>query len=261
MGHERIGILPTSKKWREIVDQIAGMSVSEDEVADIAQKTIRNVRDGFRHLAQDDGLLSTFEFFVNLAVASRENNPQISLSETGVELPENPTPLAFAKAVNEYVDPKMDSFEYGEIAQKAAGDAISGWYDQNQPTMENLFNSVEDPFEVWRKAGDGAGFCELSRLFFAKFTQRYLEYFLAREASAALRSIDDRIEFGQHLEDHVNSISRHAFETSKITQSFAAGWFNKNAREGVPSQKSIKGFLNTALGKMRDALQREGDQE
>ena len=261
MGHERMGLLPTTEKWREIVEQIAGMYVSEAEVANIAQQTIQNVRDRFRHLAQDDGLVSTFQFLVYLAVASRENNPRMSLLETGIELPDPPTPLAFAKAVNAYVEPRMDSLEYGEIAQKAAGDAISGWYDQNQPTMENLFSAVKDPFEVWRKAGDGAGFCELSRLFFAKFTQRYLEYFLGREASAALRGVEDRVEFSQHLEEHVNTISRHAFETSKITQSYAAGWFNKNSKEGIPGQDAIEGFLNTALGKMRDALQREEDEE
>ena len=160
-----------------------------------------------------------------------------------------------------YVAPERDYFEYGEIAQQAASDAISEWYRDNQPTMGSLFKSLEDPFEVWRKAGDGAGFCELSRLFFAKFTQRYLKYFLEREASAALKGIDERIEFKQQLEEHAQTISSHAFETAEVTRSFAAGWFNKHTKEGVPSEKEIEGFLSFALGKMRDELQREGDKE
>ena len=261
MGHIRTGVLPKTQRWRDIVQQIAGMHASETEVADIAQQTIQNVRSRFRDIMQDDGVLGAFQFLINLAIASREENPQAWLLNIGIELPDDPTLLSFGKAVSAYVEPKRDSFEYGEIAQQAAGDAIFEWHRENQPTMEVLFKSLEDPFEAWRKAGDGAGFCGLSRLFFAKFTQRYLEYFLEREAPAALGYISDRIEFEQQLEEHVDAISLHAFEAAKISQSFAAGWFNRYAKEGIPSEEEIKRFLSVALGKMRDELQREDDAE
>jgi hypothetical protein len=255
MGHIRIGVLPKTQRWQDIIQQIAGKHVSEAEVADIAQQTIQNVRSRFRHIMRDNGVLAAFQFLVNLAVASREENPQAWLLNIGIELPDDPTPLSFAKAVSAWIDLQRDSFEYSEIAQRAAGDAISNWYRENQLTTESLFKSLEDPFEVWRKAGDGAGFCELSRLFFAKFTQRYLSYFLDREASAALG------DFGQQLERHIDAVSLHAFETAEITQSFAAGWFNRHATEGVPSEEDIQTFLFTAFGKMRAELQREGDGE
>ena len=67
------------------------------------------------------------------------------------------------------------------------------------------------------------------------------------------------MKFKQELEKYVEGISLHAFETAKITQSFAAGWFNKHSKEGVPSEKEIEGFLSIALGKMRDELQRGSD--
>ena len=261
MGHKRIGVLPTSQRWQDIAQLIAGEHISNAEVADIAQKTIQNVRSRFRHIEQDNGVLGTFQFLVNLAIASREEDPQAWLLDIGIELPDDPTPLSFAKAVNTYVAPKKDSLEYGEMAQKAASDAISIWYHQNQPTTRSLFESLEDPFEVWRKAGNGAGFCELSRLFFAKFTQRYLEYFLQRASPVTMGGIDERIQFEQQLTKHVDDISLHAFETAKITQSFAAGWFNKRVKGDVPSKKEIEGFLSVAFGKMRDALQREDDKE
>lgn len=261
MGHVRMSVLPTSQKWRDITQRIAGMEVSETEVADIAQQTIQNVRSRFRYIIQDSGVLVTFQFLVNLAIASREENPQERLLDIGIDLSDSPTPLAVTKAVNAYVSPRRGSFEYSEIAQKAAGDAISIWYRENQTHTLSLFESLEDPFEVWRKAGNGAGFCELSRLFFAKFTQRYLEYFLERAASAALGGIDKRIEFEQRLEEHVDSISVHAFETAEIIQRFAAGWFNKYATEGIPSEEEIEDFLSYAFAKIRDVLQREDNKE
>ena len=261
MGHLRISSLPKTQKWRDIIQQIAGMDVSETEIENIARQTIQNVRSRFRHIMQDNGVLGAFQFLVNLAVASRQENPRAWLLDIGIELPEDPTPLSFAKAIDVWIAPKRDSLEYGGIAQQAAGDAIAKWYRENQPTMGSLFDSLEDPFDIWHKAGNGSGFCELSRLFFAKFTQRYLEYFLEREVSATLGDIDERIEFKQQLDKHIDTISDHAFETAKITQSFAAGWFNRHAIEGVPSEREIEGFLSRALGKMRDELQREGYKE
>ncbi|RKU08857.1 hypothetical protein C6503_22365 [Candidatus Poribacteria bacterium] len=261
MGHERMSVLPQTKKWRDIFEQIAGRHVSDTEIEDITQKTIQNVRSRFRHIERDSGVLGTFQFLVNLAVASREENPQVWLLDIGIELPNNPTPLSFAKAVNAYVASQKDSFEYSGIAQKAASEAISIWYDQNHVNSLSLLDSLKDPFEVWRKAGNGAGFCELSRLFFGKFTQGYLEYFLEREISAALGSIDERIKFGQYLEKHIDAISSNAFETAKITQSFAAGWFNQHTKKGIPSKKEVQGFLWHAFGKMREELQRESSKK
>ncbi len=37
MGHVRMSILPTSQKWRNIIQQIAEMHLSKPEIADIAQ--------------------------------------------------------------------------------------------------------------------------------------------------------------------------------------------------------------------------------
>jgi len=67
----------------------------------------------------------------------------------------------------------------------------------------------------------------------------------------------ERDEFEKQLAAHVDDVSQHAFETAKITQSFAAGWFNKHAKSGVPTDREITTFLTLAFGKMRAELQRE----
>jgi hypothetical protein len=97
----------------------------------------------------------------------------------------------------------------------------------------------------------------VARIFFAKFTERYLRYFLEREASAELPSLEAREKFSQQLSAHVDAVSQHAFETSKIAQSFAAGWFNNHARNAHPSEREIEGFLGLSFGKLQEELQRE----
>jgi hypothetical protein len=56
-----------------------------------------------------------------------------------------------------------------------------------------------------------------------------------------------------------NAIADHAFETSKIMQSFAAGWFNKHAAASPPSQVEVTNFLRTSFGKMREEFRREAE--
>jgi hypothetical protein len=205
----------------------------------------------------DNGVKAAFKFIVALAVHSTGSDPVRDLSSVGIDIDKNPTPLNVARAVHEFVQSSQDSLEYGRIAKYAAGDALIKWHRFKSPNQSKLFDLPEEPFEVWQKAANGAGFCELSRLFFASFTERYLNYFLEREASDSLNSIEERRQFEENIRDAIDGISKHAFETSKITQSFAAGWFNKRAINGIPAEKEIQDFLRLAFQKMAEELSRE----
>jgi hypothetical protein len=235
------------------------MYVSSIEASDIARETIKNVRLKLRNISRDSGVKATFQFLVTLSVASRSDNPRKELQDVGISVPEKTTPLTMAKAVRDWVKPKIGSVEYGEIAQSAAIDAIALWYKKHSQYQIGFFELEANPLGIWRASGSGAGFCELARLFFAKFTERYLNYFIEREASAACQNMVDRNRLYEQLQEHVEDISQHAFETAKITQSFAAGWFNKNTKEGFPNSDQIEGFLSVGFGKIRDELLREGD--
>jgi hypothetical protein len=197
-------------------------------------------------------------FLVSLSVASRSPEPRETLSLHGIEVPTAITPLSLAKAVRAQVAGRRNSLEYGEIAQNAAVDAIAVWYEKNRDSQMGLFEPSDDSFRVWKKAGSGAGFCELARLFFTKFIERYLNYFLEREASARLENFYRRDQFQKKIREHIDIVSKHAFETAKITQSFAAGWFNRHAAQGMPTDDEIQDFLFVAFGKIREELQREG---
>lgn len=261
MGHERIGILPKTMRWKKVVGQISYFSSENNNIASIAQGTLKNVRKRFENIEQDKGVAAAFQFLVLLSYAAKQSNPKDFLVSKGIQFPDIITPLQIAKAVSRWISQQSESNEYATVAQNAVIDAISEWYQKNNTGQTSFLFSGENPFDVWRKAADGSGFCELSRLYFSKFTERYLNYFLEREASENVNSIHNRIEFGKELEKHIQDISKHAFETSKITQSFAAGWFNKNAKDTIPSSKKIQGFLALAFGKMRDELLREEDSQ
>ena len=255
MGHERAGVLPQSKQWREVVAQLGSVVESDDVLVDVAAKTLDNVRGRFERIHRDPGVQAAFGFLLGLST-SHLRTQVAGKASPPLQLSDNPSPLRLAAILDGWVQSYSRSLEYAEIAKRAAADAIAHW-TRAQARQRDLFDPDIDAERVWRSASTGAAFCEISRVFFGKFVERYLKYFLEREASAQLPTIQERERFSQRLEEKIDALSHHAFETSEITQSFAAGWFNKHATAKKPSDEEIAGFLAFAFGKLRQELQRE----
>lgn len=256
MGHERVGFLPKTKRWRQIVNSIAATSDFNTKAsAVIAAQTMRNVACRFKRMHDDPGVQAAFGYLLALAL---HNLPleEKQLASPNSTLEGNPSPARITQRLHEWIWSHASSQEYAELAYRAASDAIAEW-SSNCSVQQSLFQSETNSKDIWGKASNGSGFCSVSRSFFAHFTEHYLLYFLEREASSVIESWQEREQFTVSIEEHIDSISKHAFETSKITQSFSAGWFNKYARLMRPTDKQISGFLAIAFNKIYEELQRE----
>lgn len=257
MGHERTGMLPRSRRWQEIVAQIGASSATSFNVEHIARETIHLVRQRFLAMHESAFICEAFRFLVDLALSASEPERLSAFVQQPVD---RMTPLRVAQAMQARTQPARDLPEYDALTERAAIQALSEWYESHRPPQNDLFGDAASPLDVWRHASNGAGFCELSRLFFSHVVEYYLNYFLEREASAALGTVYAREQFAGRTDALVDWISRDAFETSKITQSYAAGWFNK--REGRrPSDVELRAFLNRQFGKLCEELRREGEAE
>lgn len=257
MGHKRYGYLPKSKIWREIVNSLGDYSLGNAEISSIAQNTLRNVQDRYSSFSNDPSIGAAFEYLVHVSLAFKQENPLKYLKEKNILEKEEISLIKVARGALTYKKDEVNSHEYQTFARQAAIDAINNWYGDNIERGRNLFNENVDPASVFNKASNGRGFCELSRLYFSKLTERYLKYFLEREASIKITNLNQRIKFTREIEKRINDISLHAFEASKITQSFAAGWFNRNVKNELPQTKEIKYFLRRSFGKMKSELLRE----
>lgn len=175
MGHQRIGTLPRSAHWRSIVRELSAPALSDDAVTELAQQTLTLVRSRFRHIEADSGVRAAFEFLVALSLSGRGGDvAEANTRSLGVTLPQQRSALAIVRAARDLVSARADSLEYGEIAKAAAGDAIAAWHTKER-TQSDLFVSSPDSATLWSRASTGAGFCELSRLFFARYCRRPYE--------------------------------------------------------------------------------------
>lgn len=256
MGHERADVLPSTTRWRELVEEIEALTGGEFAVGALASKTLKLVRTRLQDLERDPASLAAFRYLVELAVAaSEEGNVAQAVPETATD---QVTPLQLSRVLRARLAETPSQPEYRELANAAAADALTHWYQQHRARDIGLFEDFNKASDTWSKLGRGSGFCELSRLFFGKIVERYLRYFLEREAAQAVPSVSHRDQLRTDLEEHVDELSQHAFETARITQSFAAGWFNKHMKHGMPPPEKIAEFFNHALAKLRDELIQEG---
>lgn len=257
MGHERVGTLPKTEKWRGIVQSINSYNGAKEPIENIASQTTKNVRHRFQNIEADGGVFAAFKYVLALAHCSKSDETFEKLEQHGIDLPKDFNLYDLAYSLQQYVNSNIDSKEYSAFASQSMIETVSEWAKKHETNQISLFESGNKGLELWQQAANGAGFCEISRLFFSKFTERYLKYFLEREAASTINNLYERKKFNENLEQHVDRISKHAFETSKITQSFAAGWYNKEVKADIPSDKKIKGFLSFAFKKINSELIRE----
>ncbi len=251
MGHERLGLLPKTKRWRAIVEAIASADAPPGDVPEIAKHTLEALGSRYVDLASDKSVETAFAFLVDIARAAAGKPASVDVA--------GKSPLGLAADLAGRFGLTEASLETSEIVRRAAADAVARWSRENATTQSELFaDSVSS--SPWKTLGTGAGFCELSRLFFARLTERYLSYFLDREASAALPDLGARENFRQQLQRHIGDVSKHSFETARITQSYSAGWFNKHALKEQPSAEQLGRFLSYAFEKLREDLRREDQQ-
>ncbi len=257
MGHERLGVLPKTKVWRLIVADMLGYANGEAQASLIAKKTLFQVQRQFTGLENDPSVKASFEFLIQVSHAFQHKDPLKYLTDNKILDKEEISLIKLGRAALNYKPDEVRSAEYQTFARQALIDALNNWYLNNKEIGKSLFSNSIDTKAVFYKASNGRGFCEISRLFFSKFTERYIKYFLEREASCVITNINDRNRFNNEIENHITDVSKHAFQMSKITQSFAAGWFNKHVKKSFPNEKEIYGFLAKAFAKMKDELLRE----
>ncbi len=254
MGHVRIGFLPHTQQWNAIVDQLSSYDNDETTIAIIADRTLNAVRKEFDNLQYDESVVKAIEYLANIVVSSRQADQVAFLQQKGYPVDGDLSLFALTVSAQHLIRTKSGSLETNKLVRDAAVQAIMDYYQQHVPEQLSLFQTDNNPF---KRRGSGREFCELARYFFAAFTEKQIRYYIDREASSIIGDYGKYIHFSDTLTEYSLEITEHAFEISKIVQSFAAGWFNKHALDITPTDTSVTDFLKISFGKVREELRLE----
>lgn len=251
MGHIRLGTLPRTRQWIQVLDLIG----SGAGTPEIAAATMDAAQGGLRDAAKDPGLVYTVWLLTQLPLAARSKDFVARLRKLGLDVSDSPGLLevasAFTGAVDAYLHRSGGRTDVGEMAQMAASEALVAL---GRPASTSLFETtVADVQQTIKNFSTNKQFSTLAREFFTRFSRKYLTYFLSRELSNYVRAdgrfpnIDSHAEFDQGLDLHCRQASR-------IIEEFSGGWFSKTNFKGSITKAKAAAYVHVALKKIRAEL-------
>ena len=264
MGHTRLGAIPKSRKWNEIVSQVAGAGLTGSAVpaavniGAIAAQTLDAAQKCLDRAVDDPGVRYTFYLLTQLTLAARAPNWESALGEHGILLTNGSTVFDFTVEVQYAIDRYLrqnpsGATDLSEMAQQSAGEAITSLAGAR---TENLFGgSSADIQNAMRSLSTKKGFGELGQRFFGRFVARFLNFYLSRVTAAQLgkprlRDLGDLAQFNDALRTHCD-------QSARIVRDFCGAWFSKTEYEQGIDLKNTSGFLAVAMQKLRSELEQQ----
>ena len=232
MGHVRLGILPKSGRWNQVVNELrlgAEVEVVAASAADAAERALQAASD-------DPAFLHTFWLLTQVPLAARGPDFADDLRRLGVQVPGHPGLMDVVAAISDCVDrharEQGGRTDLGEMAQMAAVETLVALVGQGLPSLFEP-NAGEVQREIGRFAG-GDRFSALAREFFARLTQRSLDYYLSPSAanSATISALTSG--FGTMLNGHSSTMLSPAIAGKHRGSS-------RRSPEGGMARTSIRG--------------------
>lgn len=257
MGHIRLGTLPQTKRWRQVVSLLEGGAGTPE----VASATLEASKSGFQKAAKDEGLLHTAWLLTQVVSAARSPNFSSSLNNAGLDVEKNPGLLDIVGAFTDAVDSRYRETggrtDVGEMAQMAAAETITSLIGRETQTL--FGTSPADVQDAFKKFSTTKQFGTLAREFFSRFTQRYLSYFLSRELAKHIGGEHRFANIKEH-QDFVKALNTHCVQASEIVENFSGGWFSKTKfLEGEITPEKTAGYVHVALKKLASELEKRGE--
>jgi len=255
MGHTRLGDLPRTRRWGEVVGLIGGGAGTSQ----IANATINAAERGLNLAAEDKALVETVWLLTQLPLAARAKSLEgfvNNLRQAGIQVSDEPGLMEVVGAFSDAIDARLSNnrgrTDLGEMAQMAASETLAQVLGAR---TQSLFGTHQhDVQRALAGLATNKQFSEFSRQFFARVTNRCLNYFLSRAVThhvgegRRFATLAQQSEFTKALEVHCR-------EASKIVETFSGGWFSKtNWKKGGISRDDARGFAHVAMRKLADEL-------
>lgn len=262
MGHTRLGVIPTSRKWKAVVASIAESGTDSApsfvlDVAEIAHRTLDAAEVGLERAIGDEGLRYTFFLLTQIALAAREKDWHGPLSEAGISIEAGDSVFQLTTkmqiAIDDHVTAESRATDVSEMAQQAAGEAIAELVRHKATT---LFGSGEKELQAAiHSISTKKGFADLGQKFFGRFMSHFLNFYLSRATAANVGNGPIRDILG--VSNFNRDLERHCEETAQIVRQFCGEWYSKTQFvEGISIENTSR-FMAVALSKLQAELQRQ----
>jgi hypothetical protein len=258
MGHNLLGSLPHSLRWREVV---ALLEVDTPSLTAVGSAVAKAADTRLRGLNNDERLAYCFWLLTEVASAARSDDFTGELNRQGIDAQPTDTAIALVAKIADHVRfttrDHAGNGHYVEIAALALRQALTETVLREGPSL--FASDANDVQRAFRTYSTTARFSELSRRFFANFMSRTLRGIVDREL--AMHVGGKGIPSNQAASEFLSALDKHAWETAYIVEDFAGKWVSKRNWEtqGQISLEDAQRFMAVALQKLRSELKSGAD--
>ncbi len=255
MGHSRLGWLPQTYRWQDVVGLVAGGG----SAAAVADATLVAAQRGLAGAVKDPGVRHVVWLLAHVVLAAREPNFAMGLRGLGVPVGAHPSTFELVGAVTEAVDDHLAASggrtDFGEMAQMAAAESLAVGVGTRTAT---LFEAPgRDVREAVRELSTERGFSGLAQDFFSRLVRRFLNYHLSRELSC---HVGGGGRFAD-VHDHGRFLAQLDWtcrEAAGVVQTYAGQWYSTARFVDGVSPQQVGRFVETSMTKLRAELGRRG---
>lgn len=263
MGHSRLGRLPMTRKWKEVVALLGGDSLSAQSLAEaVANAAISDLEKA----ANDKTLVAVYQMLANIPQAAKEKDFQSALKKIGIEVSKNPTIYDVAQGMATALDTAAAKnglrTDLGTLAKHAG---ISTLIEMTTESSTMLWGSTPADMQSGMAAfADTARFGEFSQRFHANLSHGILKYHLDREMpkhvspTGPFHTIADLRTFDSGLK-------KHCIEASMIMRPFARDFqgkqYSSQTKDGSRPKmdaKKASAFVYVSMKKMANEQRQRG---
>jgi hypothetical protein len=256
MGHVRLGRLPKTHRWQQVLDLLVA---DPGDIGGVANATMRAAEKRLRELARDPSLAYCFWLVARVCWASRGTDFDNGLAELGIRLGEADSALGFIARVSGHaraeLDKHPDSGPFSELASLAMRRALSETVGQEGRSL--FGTSLEDLQTAFRRQSSPVRFGVLARSFFGDFLARTLRYFVDKELANSV-GVGKQLHSLESSRDFSAALDVYARQSARIMEDFAGEWYSKHNWEsqGQISRDEADRFTAHALRKLRSEIRR-----
>lgn len=254
MGHQHIGRLPRTRRWREV---IALLGDDPRDAPRLADAVLRAMQERLAALRDDPGFTYCCWLLVRLTWAARGGDFAGDAARLGVPIDPSESPLAFVARITDEVSETVTRYpSYGpltELAVQSLGETLLDTVGSRTPGM--FARDGTDLQRDFRRRSTESGFSTLTKHFFGDFIARTLRYVVGREVLAHVGPALGMTTV-QDARDVDRAVTTHARETVRVMEQFSGEWYGKHNHHsaGEISREETNGFAAHALDKVRAVL-------
>lgn len=255
MGHIRLGRLPKTWKWKQVIGLLADGRAS---VKEIAESTAVAAANAFKNFDSDPGLPYCYWLLTQITWHAKSDDFYEILELLDLDVRDETSALGFVAKVSSHATSEIKDLGkttiFTEIAQLSMREVLTEIISERSQTL--FGTTTEDIRLACASLAAKKQFGLLSRQFFSNFLNRTLQFFISKEISNHVgggKSFEDV----EAVEDFEVALDSFCYQSSKIVEDFAGGWYSKRNWEGDISYDDARKFVHVAIEKLKSELAME----